>query len=143
MPEEAEVKKSAFNAGIGQTMRVHELQLLINSCRVNPLLFSDKYQARHFQIIVNCLDSLAFEVFPKCDDKEKEQLAKIKTIVRENLMKNPVFRRWKSQEGEGTIVVPENWANVWKNIENYEEFVRILLDNHGLNAPDIEGEGLF
>lgn len=134
-----EGKKSLFNAGVAQTERIDALQRAINSSRFNPLakdLLIGKY---NYEIMVSACDGLLAEVWAKLDKKEKIEGQRIKNVITNFLRIRPVLNITTKE----TKVHKKNYEDFLELFQIYENTVKIYLDSHNLNAPNIEDdEGL-
>jgi hypothetical protein len=131
--------KSLFNAGIALTERIDALQRAMNASRFNPLARNFDVGKFNYEVMITSLDGLLMEAWAKMSDPERKDAARIKNLVYNFLEVNPIIT---NQNGQ-TKINMQNYKKFMQLIDVYEKKVKIYLDGHNLNAPNMdEDEGL-
>lgn len=140
MMSEQDIKKSEFNAAVGQMIRISNLQQKINDIKINLLVYNDYYQSYNYQIYFMLCNSLLEECKPKLTDKEKDYGNYFRDKLTSVMDNNKVFKEVKLKvNGKKQIILDERVWNVLKKyLVDFESLVRKYLDLHDLNAPNKE-----
>ena len=139
--DEGEISK--FNEAFLKMKRLDKIQDGINTLRLSPLQFNMEQRVYNYQLVLSLLTSLYMEVIGKLSPPEKEKAMELKKDIEENLNKKPPFQLRSHYDKKTTIFVEDAWRELEKKINDFEEFLRIMMDKHGLGTPSEEQEGGF
>ncbi len=126
---------STFNEASFKMKRLHELQDRCNKMREHPFYIMDQFNQPGFKIHYDCLVSLFQEIASKCTDKEKrggkdkEQEGVKEKLKVLNIIVRSITRNSSKEEREKVI----------DGLEECEEVIRNLLDEHGFSTMNQEG----
>lgn len=143
-------RESEYNELAHKMARLSSLQKTINETWNNPLglWFNEKViedMGRYgFQIIYSCINQLYKEVKSKCKKEEIENTDKLRKEIEEILDKGTesicskkiIFDKIEYN------IDKQKWKELREKIQNFEEVVRVLLDEHGYNPDKDDLSGL-
>jgi len=145
--EEDKGQISNFNEASLKMERIHELQRMLNRLRVNLLAVDIETGQNNYQIFIQCLHSLYSEVRSKCSDKEKKQGNGWRDGIANMIEFVPIIKTyWKeTREGKQLMSRVDNpsWIKLRDYLFNFEDFIRDMLEEHGMSAPNQEMEALW
>lgn len=134
-----EGKYSKFNAGVALTERLDQLQRAINASRFNPIAMNLEVGTPNYEVWLNANDALLDECWAKLHDKEKKEGKRISKLIRDYIHKCPPLVNTK----DGTRINQDNFSKMMSMLDLYTKKIKIYLDEHKLNSPNIdEDEGL-
>jgi len=132
------LSKSTFNEASFKMKRLHDLQDTCNKMRQYPFFIMDRFRQPGFKIHYDCLVSLFQEIASKCTKKEIDGEKDKDNGIKSKLKSLNVLVRSMS-----TSSTKEQREAIQDGIEECEEEIRRLLDEHGfstLNMEDLEGD---
>ena len=129
-------KRSLFNAGVALAERIDQLQRAINMARFNPLAIDNNLGIYNYQVMVYSNDGLLQESWAKLTEKEKLEGKRIKNLVHNFIETFPLI---KEVEGK-PVIINHNYKKFCILITLYENKNKIFLDEHNLNAPNMDDD---
>lgn len=139
---EEEINISKFNPALFKMRRLHEINSLINFCKLNPLAFNSDYNEYNYILWIKGITNL-FHENSKLTDDEKKKVEEIKTAIEQCLNKHPIVQIINNREKKETKIDMELWNIFKKHIEIYENKVKEYADKHGLDTPNEDEQSLF
>lgn len=136
-----EDKQSKFNAGVALAERIAGLQSALNAVRYNLQQFNMETNTYNFQIFADSLDGLMKEVWSKANKGEKVILEQLNNLVRSSLKYRSPLEEYRDLQGNTQLAWNfENLEAMRKLFDIYEKELRIALDTHKLNSPNIDDD---
>lgn len=119
-------KTAKFNAGIAQTLRIHDILKVIDSCRANPKAWFDDYMDYAYNVWIRKVTSLYKEFFTFMDDNERLECISYKKAIEEALKKYPIMELKHTHSPNHSSMVPNGniLDAIIKHIEEYDSLVR-------------------
>tara|TARA_R100000687_G_C6390301_1_gene136978 strand:+ start:318 stop:761 length:444 start_codon:yes stop_codon:yes gene_type:complete len=136
---------SEWNEGNLKSLRLHEAQIMINTGKINPLKrIGDSWG---FELWLSGINILYGEGQSKYSAPEMEVIERIRDLAN-NLkrMKPPfslVIKKTMSKSSERAMPNYENWENLRRLVELYEQKVKFYNDKHGFSTRNQGHSGLF
>ena len=138
---------SEWNEGMLKSRRLSDIQTMINASRSDLLGENLIKNKKNYETWVQGIGILFSEGGSKYSDPEKKQVKKIRDVINEMLLKKPPYIRIRIKNGveKGSIFKfsQENFQDLVKLGDLYEEIVRQLNDKHGLTTKNVGTGGLF
>ena len=136
MVEENKGQISEWNEANFKSMRLHEIQEIINVCTLYP--FKRTNDEWNFKLWFNSIVVLFKEGMSKYAPSEYKSCSVLKKQT-EALMNSFPLR---SSEGRVTVN-PNQWEVLKTQLELFEYKVKLYNDKHGLSTRNRQSEGLF
>ena len=124
MDEDYDQKDSKFNAGILQTKRLHDILVLLNFCKANPLAINMDYNDWNYNIWFKQIKTLHDEIDAWIVQKEREELLAYRKKISELMKKYPVHETIKKQFSKEQKVNEANWKLIEEGLEKFERRVK-------------------
>jgi hypothetical protein len=134
-----------YNAGYFHTQRIHEIQSMINICKINPTTYNQDYNSWNYEIWLNCLNALLDEIWSNLDDDDDDEKSEIKQAnkVRKGVL-GPIRKlsivqpkNVDSFSNKKVLVINnEEWYKIYDLLMMYDNYIKILMKKHGWNNPE-------
>ncbi len=145
--EENKGQVSSFNEASLKMIRIHESQRLVNRLRINMLAFDNETRRYFYELMIAELLSLQAEVKSKMSLAEKNQAEEWRnkvTYLQDNLnLKRRALVDAHGKKQIKTWIDLSSWNVLRPQIFNMEDFVRDMLEKHGMSSPNQEMEALW
>jgi len=125
---------SKFNAGVAMAERIDSLQRAINAARFNPLMPNPETGTFNYEIMISSNDGLFKEAWSKLTADERKIGDRIKKAVYKAIEMNPPIVK----NSEGLKINYQNYKKLLEMLDLYEKLNRQFLENHDLNAPNVD-----
>lgn len=133
---------SKFNEGQFQMLRGHNIQDLLNKCKLNLRAWNEEFQEHNYKIVLILLNNLFAETSSKLRPEELTKGRDFKLALEGFLDKHPIHRQVKKARGFVVGFDKKSFDIFNKEIFNYELLIRHLREKHGFSSPQLV-EGLF
>ena len=143
MENEFDGKVSNYNEATLKMQRIHDSQRIMNGLRSNMLdVLGDNKHG--YDVFINELLSLLMEVRGKMSTEEKIKMVKWRNLITNLLEVFPPFELHKSETGIKYLKLNcDNWSVLRSAMFELEDFVRDMLESHGLSSPNQDTEELW
>lgn len=133
---------SQWNEGNLKSLRLHEAQEIINFSKINPLKKTNGEY--NYQLWIYGVTILYGEGCSKYGTEEIEEVERIKEIINKVISAKPPIKTLMmngiNKSEKKTSVNYENWENLRRLIEIFEQKVKYFNDKHGLSTRNIEDD---
>ena len=140
-------KTSLFNEASLKMKRIDTHQTLVNNLRTNLLNWNPFYLKYNYQIVISEILSLAAEVRGKLSTDEKKDLVLWRDKIIDMQEQTQIYKTKSVETFSDTKntkeVIWNNWRALRSMIFELEDFVRDLIEEHGLSSPNTEEEALW
>lgn len=140
--EESYGEKSLYNEAQLKMLRIHESQKLVNFLRTNMTYYEPTMNKYNYEIMVFELISLYSEIEGKLSDPEKKTGLQWRDTIIKLLETLPLkSRTWKIINGKKQLwetTKKDNWDILRKAIFSYEDFIKVMMEEHGLSTYNEE-----
>jgi hypothetical protein len=145
LSEEGAISK--FNEASLKMIRIHEAQKTLNFLRLNLHYYDTLLGKYNYELMIGELLNLMAEVKSKMSDKEKEEANKwrdkILDMMEDLQIKKRSVRIIKGKVQQWEIFNKERWKILRTKIFELEDFIRQMIENHGLSTFNEETEGIW
>ena len=132
-------QETTFNEAVLKMQRIHSAQEIINNVRINLLAWNFEYSKYNYQVVVSCLISLCYEVYPLMKPIEIKEFHLLRGLLDDLMANKPIFEKvstssFNGSDGESKLN-EYNWKLLRDTMFKFEDFARNQVDIHGLSAP--------
>lgn len=132
---------SKFNPAQHKMNRINELSRIINEAKLSLSSWNVEFNDWSYNVYFNCLVALYREVFVKFSEDDKKECEDLRIPIKNLKLKYPIQE--KTKNNKWLPINPERFEIFIRWIGLYEEKIRKLQDEHGLDTPNLEdNEGL-
>lgn len=135
-------KETATTEAGEKAKRISYLQSVINEMNFNLKEFNEERQSYNFQIKLDALNSLFFEIVSDLIPGEEKKCGEFMKCTEKFLIKNPILKtRQDPRIGVKTYtrdIIPEVYQVLKKKLEDYELLIKKLLGKHGFSGPRVD-----
>ncbi len=126
--------QSKYNEAEWQMLRGHNLQDLVNNCKINLEAWNDAFQCYNYQIVFRVLSNLLAETSSKLDEKtELKKAMNFKKAIEQFTKINPMHI--KSNNGEKDRIDKASLEVINDYLYDYELMIRDFREIHGFSSP--------
>lgn len=127
-------KLSQFNAGVAKAIRLNELITRYNNASTNPLAYDYDLHNYNYIIMFETARRLFKEAIGKADEDERKNcMIKIRAI--EMFLERYNIMEKKSTESNQVNLNVAYWNILKEKLDDLENDIRIVLDEHDLDSP--------
>jgi len=147
--QKEDINVSQWNEAQLKMFRINTLQERINDLWTNPLAFNDEAGKYNFELLFQSIISYWYEVRPKTNNTEMEEMDKIVNVVENFMDQNQIIKK-KTIESPATYInqhVPSGFTtdiNKWKILRKLlrklEGDIKGLAELHGLSGKNKEDD---
>ena len=132
-------KETTFNEAVLKMQRINSAQEIINNVRINLLAWNQEYSKYNYQVVISCLISLCYEVYPLMKPIEEKEFYLLRGLLDDIMSNKPIFENVSTLNFNGSNnkskINEENWKSLRNIMFKFEDFARVQVDVHGLSAP--------
>lgn len=126
---------SGFNEAQLEVLRGHQMQDLLNQCKLNLEAFNEQFQQFNYKMVLILLSNLFSETSSKLTPNELKLGTKYQKSLDVFITKHPIHKNIKRQ-GRIFIHFDSKAFNILKGeLFSFELFLRKAREDHGFNSP--------
>lgn len=129
---------SKFNPAQHKMNRLNELSRIINETKLSLKSWNNEFNDWNYNLYFLAVTSLYEEVFVKFSEEEKMSCDVLRIAIEAMKVKYPIQERGKKNKWTGLDSRRFNIFMKW--MRKYEEIVKELQDEHGLDTPNQEDD---
>ena len=129
---------SKFNPAQHKMNRLNELSRIINESKLSLHSYNNEFNDWNYNLYFLAVTSLYEEVFVKFSEEEKISCDVIRVAI--EMMKNKYPIQEDSKKRRWTAINVDRFKIFISWIRKYEEKVKELQDEHGLDTPNQEDD---
>lgn len=124
--------QSKYNEAEFQMLRGHNLQDLINNCKINLEAWNDSFECYNYEIVFMVLNSLLAETASKLDkEKELKKALRLKKALWIFIKKKPINIKVNNR----SKVDNDSLEILGDKLYEYELMIRDFREVHGFSSP--------
>lgn len=142
-----ETRISQWNEAQLKMFRINTLQERINDLWTNPLAYNEEAGKYNFELLFQSIISYWYEVRPKTNNNEKDEMDKIVDIIEKFMDNNPIIRKitiespatyMKQYAPQGIKTDINKWKILRKLLRRFEGDIKTLAEIHGISGRNQE-----